>query len=69
MSAEKCGNPIAIESVPTVSTPPMVDPVDFLSGNAFRTLKRIRHKFPDFSPKTESDIWLKARSMGLTEEE
>lgn len=68
MSAEKCGNPVGVVVV-SPETVQNEEPPTFLSGHAFRTLKRIRHKFPDFDPTRESDIWFKARAMGLTEEE
>lgn len=67
MSAEKCGGPVGFVQV--VDAEPEVEKTDFLSGRAFRVLKKIKHKFPDFTPVNESDIWVKAYKMGLTEEE
>ncbi|MCX9024637.1 MAG: hypothetical protein OIN85_00910 [Candidatus Methanoperedens sp.] len=40
-----------------------------LSPRAKSMLRKIRHKFPDFDPALEAEIWLKAHRMGLTEDE
>jgi hypothetical protein len=69
MSAEKCGTVTAFVVTPNETQEELVLPSDFLSGKAFRVLQKIRHKFPDFVPIEEQDIWTKARAMGLTEEE
>jgi hypothetical protein len=68
MSATKCGNPIGIV-LPFPKVEEAVSPEPSLSRNATQILKRIQAKFPDFDPTSESAIWLKARSMGLTDEE
>jgi hypothetical protein len=66
MSAEKCGSAISFflpdgEGTPAGSRP--------FSIKADRMLRKIRHKFPDFDPALESEIWFKAYNMGLTEDE
>lgn len=67
MPAEKCGNTIAFD----VSEEGMANSVKSLvvSSKAYRMLQKIRHKFPDFDPLVETEIWLKAYNMGLTEDE
>jgi hypothetical protein len=70
MSGEKCGTPFGVVvEVPSVKIVEEESPIRFTSGNAFRVLKKIRHKYPEFDPSTEAEIYVKARAMGITEEE
>jgi hypothetical protein len=68
MSATKCGNVYAyVLPLPKAESLPPIQPT--FSGNASRVLRVIKSKFPDFEPNSEPEIWFKARSMGLTDEE
>lgn len=74
MSAEKCGGPITLEMVELAAnkiaeTSGKV-PQRIISVRADRILRKIHHKAPGWDSWTvEAEIWWKARSMGITEEE
>lgn len=74
MSAEKCGEPISIEMIESATKKSMETglsiPDRIISYRAARILKKIQHKFPDWNSwRVEAEIWYKARSLGITEEE
>lgn len=73
MSAEKCGGTLTFEILQKAANLAISKgldvPLPILSVKACRMLKKIQHKFPDFQPLSEADIWYKAYKMGLTEEE
>lgn len=68
MPAERCGSVIAFDVSEEGGMASLGKPMS-LSGKAYRMLKKIQHKFPEFDPVSETDIWLKAYNMGLTEDE
>lgn len=73
MSAYKCGNgnPYAVV-LPTPRAPknPEILPQeDEYFGRAATFLQRIRKRFPNFIPVSEEEIFYRARSLGMTEEE
>lgn len=74
MSAEKCGGIITFEMVETAAKKIAERggsiPDRIISVRAAKMLKKIYHKSPGWdSWSVESEIWWKARSMGIIEEE
>lgn len=73
MSAEKCGGALTFgmiqEAAEKVAKQGMELPLKIVSYKAYRMLKKIHHKYPNFDPSTEAEIWYKAYTMGLTEDE
>ena len=73
MSATKCGNIYAVVlPLPRVEVSPPEDPCApeaFFREPVKSMLRKIRGKFPTFQPIEEEDVWFKARSMGLVDEE
>lgn len=72
MSAEKCGKTTSF--IVEVSAKPAEEEAVLpeeakLGWMAVRMLKKIRHKYPNFYPTSENEVWFKAHQMGLTEEE
>ena len=74
MSAEKCGESITFEKVQGAFEKASKEggrPHDrIISYSAHQLLKQIHRKLPNWNNWTfEPEIWFKARSMGLIEEE
>lgn len=74
MSAEKCGGILTPEMIETATNKAAKTgghiPDRIISVRADRILKKIHHKAPNWDSWTiEAEIWWKARSMGITEEE
>lgn len=73
MSAEKCGAVLTPEMLEEAANRAIGEgmrmPERVVSVRAYRMLEKIRHKFPDFDPFFDAEIWYKAYTMGLTEDE
>jgi len=73
MSAEKCGSELRFDTGTTLDfvvnkTGAQVPVV--VSGKALDILRAIRTVHPDWSPKSkEAEVWSKARSLGLLDDE
>lgn len=72
MSASVCGAPLTQEMLEKAAQKALElhrpDPM-LISLKAYRMLQKIYNKHPDFFPTCETDIWIKAYKMGLTEDE
>jgi len=72
MSASKCGNSVTFEDIEKAALkalePKTVDPV-VVSPRAYKMLKRIKKLRPDWNPIVEMEVWAKAYSLGLIEDE
>lgn len=72
MSAEKCGVVLTVEMLEQAAERAACQTAHeyiwIVSPRAYRMLKRIQVRYPSFDPQSETEIWWKAYSMGLTEE-
>ena len=72
MSAEKCGTAMTIEmfeeAAKRITQPPERRHL-IVSSKAYRMLDKIKKTHPTWEPQAEAEIWIKARSLGLLDEE
>jgi hypothetical protein len=73
VSAEKCGTAMTIEMFRESSNacePPVLPSHTIaMSGQAYKMLDKIKKIHPEWEPKTPHEVWSKARSLGLLDEE
>lgn len=74
MSAEKCGGFITFEMIQSATKKAAEtsgkSTQRIISYRANSVLKKIQHRLPDWDHWTfEAEIWFKARSLGIMEEE
>lgn len=65
MSAERCGNVMGF----VISPPEEREEIAQNSERVSQMLRKIQKLYPYFGPLADSEVWVKARQMGLVEEE
>ena len=69
MPAEKCGSMILVKRGDVSSEEKEETPTQTHNRKTQEMLDKIRTRFPNFFPMSDGEVWLRARSLGLMDEE